>query len=80
YAPPGYILLQYYSGVDTISGKQLGRHSTVIWDSQRREVPLTIDPHWTVSNVQPDGRISFTALEADSGGYKRYLFVTRIEP
>lgn len=80
YVPPGYFLMQYTTGVDSCDGSHRSISTTIVWDAKQNVVPLTVNPHWRVVGVQPDGRVTFATREQDSTGCKEVLYVTRIEP
>lgn len=80
YVPPGYFIMQYKIGTDTCAGRQQNKFATIVWNTNKRIIPLSVDPHWHIAGVQDDGRIIFVAPEADSSGCKETIIVTRIEP
>lgn len=80
YVSPGYFILQYKIGADTCTAEKRNKFTTIIWNSNKQVIPLTINPLWHLAGVQDDGRIIFVAPEADSSGCKETIIVTRIEP
>ncbi len=82
YVPPGYFLMQYHVGSER-QGKGKGirlLYSTVVWDVDRRPVPLEVNKYWRLVGVHDDGRIVFGHREIRDDTLRVVLTIARIEP
>lgn len=80
YVPPGYFLMQYHVGSEKYGKTMRWLYSTVVWDADRRPVPLEIDKHWLLVGVNDDGRMIFGHREIQADTLRVVLTIARIEP
>jgi len=80
YVPPGYFLLQYEVGLEKYGKTMRTLYSTVVWDADRRPVPLEVDKHWLLVGVNDDGRLVFGHREIQADTLRVVLTIGRIEP
>lgn len=78
YVPPGYFLLQYYVGSEEHSKGIRALYSTVVWDADRRQVPLEVSRYWRLTGVHDDGRLIFGHREAQGDTCRIVLTIARI--
>lgn len=80
YVPPRYFLLQYCVGFEEHSKGIRALYSTVVWDADRRPVPLEVNRYWRLTGVHDDGRLIFGHREAQGDTYRTVLTIARIGP
>lgn len=79
FAPPNYLLLQYFKQIATAGGDSLWLSPTLVWKTDKTPVELDIDQTWRQIQTLPDGRIVFAKdVRRDGVAKKVTLYFIRI--